>query len=82
MAAPELATDGEDTNTRSRTPASRARMQQAAGPFDVHLIELRGAARKGNLRGQVDDALGAGDGAADGVVVRDGPAEVRGAVDP
>ena len=29
----------------------------------------------------MDDALGAGDGAADGVIIRNGPGEVPGAVD-
>ena len=32
-------------------------IQQAAGSFNIHLIELRGAAHEGNLCCQVDDSF-------------------------
>ena len=38
-------------------PGGTGSMEQAPGPFDVHRIELRGTAREGNLRGQVDDSF-------------------------
>jgi hypothetical protein len=56
-------------------------MEQTAGPFDVHLVKLRGTACKRYLRGQVDDALGAGDSSPERRMVRDGSAEVGSAVD-
>ena len=81
MAVPEFATDGEETKTSFRTPGLTGGPQQAARALHIHLIEVCRAAGEGNLRGQVDDSVVAGYRPADGVVVRDGPGEVRGAVD-
>ena len=78
---PELATDGEETNTRSRTPASRAARSRRRVPSTL--------TRRNPPRGPVKETLAArwmtpsapSTAATDGVVVRDGPGDIRGAVD-
>ena len=62
-------------------PGSTGGIEQAAGSFNVYLVELSGAAREGNLRCQVDDSFCAFYCSPERFSVRKGPAEVPGAVD-